>query len=105
MHGDFSEYNLLWDGTGLVVIDVSQSVEEDHPLSIFFLKRDLVNLNRYFRQLGVAVFKLVSLYKYITKSRLDQSKSLTKLMEEAILVDDKVGDDDEDKTEETGSET
>ena len=71
-----------------MVIDVSQSVEEDHPLSIFFLKRDLVNLNRYFRQQGVAVFKLVSLYKYITKSRLDQSKSLTKLMEEALLEDE-----------------
>ena len=31
VHADFSEYNLLWYDETVYVIDVSQSVEHDHP--------------------------------------------------------------------------
>jgi serine/threonine-protein kinase RIO1 len=39
------------------LIDVSQSVGDDHPLAIEFLKRDLRNLNHYYRQQGVETFR------------------------------------------------
>jgi len=60
IHGDFSEYNILVDVPKggevetddfvptLYVIDVSQSVEPDHPNSTIFLRRDIVNTNRFF---------------------------------------------------------
>lgn len=45
VHADFSEFNLiLKDNKDLFVIDVSQSVEHDHPRSFDFLKSDIKNV-------------------------------------------------------------
>lgn len=48
VHGDLSEYNMLYHNHALVIIDVSQSVESDHPHALEFLKRDCVNVNNFF---------------------------------------------------------
>jgi len=48
VHGDLSEYNMLYLDGDLYIIDVSQSVESDHPQSLDFLKRDCVNVNNFF---------------------------------------------------------
>ncbi|EER16958.1 serine/threonine-protein kinase rio1, putative [Perkinsus marinus ATCC 50983] len=51
VHGDLSEFNLLLSPQGVVyVIDVSQSVEHDHYQALDFLKRDIVNITRFFRK-------------------------------------------------------
>jgi len=50
VHGDLSEYNLLYDGGRIVVIDVSQSVEADHPNALEFLRADCVNVSAFFRR-------------------------------------------------------
>ncbi|MGQ0797778.1 MAG: serine protein kinase RIO [Methanobacteriota archaeon] len=53
VHADLSEYNLLfWDGH-VVVIDVGQSVPRDHPRAEEWFRRDLANITRFFRRLGV----------------------------------------------------
>lgn len=38
VHGDLSEYNILYHQTEVYFIDVSQSVEHDHPASFDFLR-------------------------------------------------------------------
>ena len=48
VHGDLSEYNLLWHDDTVVVIDVSQSVEHDHPRATEFLRKDCQNVNEFF---------------------------------------------------------
>lgn len=44
VHADLSEYNLLWYKKRLHVIDVSQSVEHDHPRALDFLRMDCKNV-------------------------------------------------------------
>ena len=66
VHGDLSEYNIMyWRGLPYL-IDLSQAVPLEHPMSDVFLKRDLANLNRFFRRLGVEVIDEERLYKWIT---------------------------------------
>jgi RIO kinase 1 len=52
VHGDLSEYNMLMHNDEVYVIDVSQSVEMDHPEAQQFLKRDIENLNGFFEKKG-----------------------------------------------------
>ena len=52
------------------MIDVSQSVEKTHPYALEFLKRDIFNMNNYFEKNNVLVFKLKSLFDYITSSEI-----------------------------------
>ncbi len=65
VHGDLSEYNIMmWKGKP-VVFDVSQSVSIQHPLADFMLKRDLANVNRFFRRQNVDVIPDEELYKMV----------------------------------------
>lgn len=43
VHGDLSEYNMLYFKGRLFIIDVSQSVDLDHPNALEFLRRDAAN--------------------------------------------------------------
>uniref|UniRef100_A0A7S3JYC4 Serine/threonine-protein kinase RIO1 n=1 Tax=Aureoumbra lagunensis TaxID=44058 RepID=A0A7S3JYC4_9STRA len=52
VHGDLSEYNLLWHDHQLFVIDVSQSVESDHPMALDFLRTDCKNITDFFGDKG-----------------------------------------------------
>ncbi len=53
VHGDLSEYNILvWDDEPYI-IDVAQAVPLDHPLADELLLRDLKNMARVFKKLGV----------------------------------------------------
>ncbi len=65
VHGDLSEYNIMmWKGKP-VVFDVSQSVSIQHPLADFMLKRDLANVNRFFKRQNVDVIPDEELYKLV----------------------------------------
>jgi RIO kinase 1 len=65
VHGDLSEYNIMiWKGKP-VVFDVSQSVSIQHPLADFMLRRDLTNVNRFFKRLDVKIIPDEELYKMV----------------------------------------
>lgn len=49
VHGDLSEYNLLWHGRPYL-IDFSQAVLEAHPLADELLERDIENLVNHFQK-------------------------------------------------------
>jgi RIO kinase 1 len=67
VHGDFSEYNLLWHKNQVYVIDVSQSVETDHPAALDFLRKDSSNVNEYFSKVGkLNVMTTRQLFEFIT---------------------------------------
>ena len=65
VHGDLSEYNLLYHKGKAFVIDVSQSVEHDHPNALEFLRKDLHNLNEFFKRKCVNVLTVKELFEFV----------------------------------------
>merc|ERR1719326_328744 len=85
VHGDLSEYNLLWHDSQIYMIDVSQSVECDHPHAFDFLKRDCININDFFAKCGCATVDVKSLFDYIITEKLgaDEEDRIVDLLERA----------------------
>jgi len=55
VHGDLSEYNVVFHEGQLVVIDLGQAVTVHHPNSREFLERDCHNVATFFRRQGMDV--------------------------------------------------
>jgi RIO kinase 1 len=53
VHADISEYNILVLDEEPVIIDMAQAVKEGHPLFEEFWRRDIYNLNKIAKKLGV----------------------------------------------------
>ncbi len=53
VHGDLSEYNMLWNNGELVFIDMGQAVSLRHPKAKEFLERDFKNIAKYFNKRGL----------------------------------------------------
>lgn len=65
VHADLSEYNMLVHHDSLVIIDVSQSVEHDHPHALDFLRIDCQNVLRFFSSFNLTTCSLKQLFDYI----------------------------------------
>ncbi len=70
VHADLSEYNVLYKDESVFVIDVSQSVEREHPHALDFLRQDCTNVLHYFRQRGVKTLNLQQFFDYVTDSNI-----------------------------------
>eukprot|EP00984_Skeletonema_dohrnii_P028958 scaffold19228_cov129-Skeletonema_dohrnii-CCMP3373.AAC.3 len=74
VHGDLSEYNLLWHNNEVYVIDVSQSVESDHPSALDFLRKDASNVNDFYRKNGnMNVMTTRQLFEFVTSSVIEDT--------------------------------
>ncbi|KAL6900729.1 hypothetical protein ACP4OV_005405 [Aristida adscensionis] len=65
VHGDLSEYNILYFEGHLYIIDVSQSVDLDHPSALDFLKEDCLHVSDFFKKRGVAVMAVTDLFNFV----------------------------------------
>lgn len=65
VHADFSEYNLLYHEGHIIVIDVSQAVEVEHPHALEFLRMDCMNILKFFRSKGQKTLGLQQLFFFI----------------------------------------
>lgn len=86
VHADLSEFNLLYHEGNVVVIDVSQSVEHDHPHAFEFLRKDCTNISDFFRKKGVATLTVKELFDFITDASINESnleECLEKMSEKA----------------------
>lgn len=90
VHADLSEYNILYHKEKLYIIDVSQSVEHDHPRSLEFLRMDIKNVSDFFRRKGVDPLPEQTVFKFIvspegptsiTESNKEMFNALEKLFE------------------------
>lgn len=66
VHADLSEFNMLYQQDQLYVIDVSQSVEHDHPHALEFLRKDCTNVTDFFKKNGVCVMTVRELFDFVT---------------------------------------
>ena len=83
IHADLSEYNLLYYQNIIWIIDVSQSIEHDHPMAFSFLKRDIYNINLFFSKKQVQVFTSLQLFHYTTDiAQIDPKVQLNLMMEQ-----------------------
>lgn len=69
VHADLSEYNILYHENRLYIIDVSQSVEHDHPRTLEFLRMDIKNTTEFFKRKGVDVMSEQTMFNFILSSR------------------------------------
>lgn len=53
VHGDLSEFNILYHNQKPIIIDISQAVSVHHPKSEVYLVRDIKNIFKYFEKLGI----------------------------------------------------
>lgn len=53
VHGDLSEFNILYHNQKPVVIDISQGVAIQHPKAEVYLARDIKNIFHFFNKLGI----------------------------------------------------
>lgn len=103
VHADLSEYNSIVHNDKLYIIDVSQSVEPEHPMALDFLRMDIKNVNDFFERKKINVYPERLLFKFITENDFnlgvegDSDEQLGKCLDELPLkseVDD-AGIDDE----------
>ncbi len=55
VHGDLSEFNILYHNQRPIVIDISQAVSIQHPKAEVYLARDIKNIFNYFEKQGVSI--------------------------------------------------
>lgn len=102
VHADFSEYNLLYYKKVVYVIDVSQSVEHDHPHALEFLRKDVSNTIDYFRKkFDLQIMTVRELFDFVVtdletlKNKIDLTDALSTLgiqQDSSVDSDDKVLD-------------
>ncbi|KAL3817018.1 hypothetical protein ACHAXA_002930 [Cyclostephanos tholiformis] len=86
VHGDLSEYNLLWHKNEVYVIDVSQSVETDHPSALDFLRKDASNVNDFYRKAGnLNVMTTRQLFEFVTSTCIDDDSEAEAVAIDAIM--------------------
>lgn len=96
VHADLSEYNILYHDKTLYIIDVSQSVEHDHPRSLEFLRMDIKNAGDFFRRKGVDTLADRTVFDFIIESQgpvegAEMQKTIELLYQNRPVV----GDDDQ----------
>ncbi|TDZ58289.1 Serine/threonine-protein kinase RIO1 [Colletotrichum trifolii] len=97
VHADLSEYNILYHDNKLYIIDVSQSVEPDHPRALEFLRMDIKNVGDFFRRKGVDTLSDRAIFDFITavEGPVEEpglSEALEKLYASRPAEDDEAAD-------------
>ncbi|KAL7842822.1 hypothetical protein SRHO_G00245110 [Serrasalmus rhombeus] len=85
VHADLSEFNMLYHNGDAYIIDVSQSVEHDHPHALEFLRKDCSNINDFFQKHNVAVMTVRELFEFVTDPSIT-SDNINQYLEKAMEI-------------------
>uniref|UniRef100_A0A915Q5D6 Serine/threonine-protein kinase RIO1 n=1 Tax=Setaria digitata TaxID=48799 RepID=A0A915Q5D6_9BILA len=87
VHADLSEYNIMVVERKIYIIDVSQSVEHDHPRSLEFLRSDCSNITKFFRSNGVPVLPIKDLFLLVVDPSVETENEIRELMNKRTVED------------------
>ncbi|EFX72127.1 hypothetical protein DAPPUDRAFT_111070 [Daphnia pulex] len=73
VHADLSEFNMLYHEGKAYIIDVSQSVEHDHPHALEFLRKDCTNITDFFKRNGVCVMTVKELFDFVVDLTINET--------------------------------
>nr|POF07195.1 serine/threonine-protein kinase rio1 [Quercus suber] len=104
VHADLSEYNILYHKEKLYIIDVSQSVEHDHPRSLEFLRMDIKNTSDFFSRKGVDTLSERGVFTFITASELSTDEAGMKRDLEKLALEQEGRDEENDNAKEVDNE-
>ena len=97
VHADLSEFNMLYGNNTLYIIDVSQSVEHDHPNNLEFLRMDIVNVTDFFRRKNVHCLPLRRLFDFVLDNGIStEIDKMDKYIEHLMTEADQIEVDEED---------
>ncbi|XP_007422197.1 serine/threonine-protein kinase RIO1 [Python bivittatus] len=85
VHADLSEFNMLYHSGQVYIIDVSQSVEHDHPHALEFLRKDCANINDFFHKYNVAVMTVRELFEFVTDPSIT-NKNMDAYLEKVMEI-------------------
>uniref|UniRef100_A0A3Q1HPW0 Serine/threonine-protein kinase RIO1 n=1 Tax=Anabas testudineus TaxID=64144 RepID=A0A3Q1HPW0_ANATE len=85
VHADLSEFNMLYHNGDAYIIDVSQSVEHDHPHALEFLRKDCSNVNEFFVKHSVAVMTVRELFDFITDPSIT-CNNIDQYLDKAMVI-------------------
>lgn len=77
------------------VIDVSQSVEHDHPRSLEFLRMDIKNVTDFFRKKGVMSLSERKAFEFITAENTTVDREEMMEVIEKMMLEDQGNQDDQ----------
>lgn len=105
VHADLSEYNILYHKEQLYIIDVSQSVEPDHPRSLEFLRMDIKNVGDFFRRKGVQTLSDRAIFNFITAAEgPTEEPAMSDVVAKLFEIRETAADDDAAAREEVDTE-
>ncbi|KAI5185228.1 RIO kinase 1 [Nematocida homosporus] len=90
VHADLSEYNMLYWHSTVYLIDVSQSVEWDHPNAREFLEMDINNVNAFFTKEGANTLPFDELLNTILNAPTTNRSSPSSSSEEENVSNDSI---------------
>lgn len=101
VHADLSEYNVLYHNDKLYIIDVSQSVEHDHPRSFEFLRVDIKNVSDFFRRKNVQTLAEKTIFEFITAAEgpalvTGSSDQMTEALEKLFITRRNIPNEEQD---------
>ncbi|KAL8690389.1 MAG: hypothetical protein Q9218_004151 [Villophora microphyllina] len=103
VHADLSEYNILYHHDKLWLIDVSQSVEHDHPRSLEFLRMDIKNVTDFFNRKGIDTLAEKTVFSFVTAAQGSQeSEAMTAILQK--LYEERKDEDQSEEAAEVDTE-
>ena len=70
----------------MFIIDVSQSVEHDHPHALEFLRKDCTNMTDFFKKNGVCTLTVKELFDFVVDPTINADNIEVNTSDSVVVV-------------------